>query len=372
MGVSVAYVGSHAVNLLYGRNINQPDPSTTPFSISALPNPNFDTINLYENGASQRYNSLQVSAAKRMGKSLQFSSRLDLGPGSDGPVGQRLGFADNPIQNQFDRKAEWGNNAYTPTHRFYADAIYSLPVGAESDVPEPDAASGRRNPGRMAAFDGRHSANRPVVHAELRRLRPIQHQHHRRTARQDRRSSSVSGESEHQQLVQCRRRSEIPGCPANNPICDNPANVGRFGNSGVNILSTPAMKNLDLALMKEFMVTEHKTLRFQATFSDVLNHPNFGYPDGDISSPDTAAVITSTNSNYLSGSSTFESHQLRLAIPVLMFRARTALGRAPVFDFGGLSLFRSRVPFNLDHSDIGRYAACGPSRLLWIPKDPHS
>jgi hypothetical protein len=96
----------------------------------------------------------------------------------------------------------------------------------------------------------------------------------------------------------------IPGCPNNNPICDNPANVGRFGNAGVNILSTPGMKNLDVALMKEFSVAEHKTLRLQATFSDVLNHPNFGYPDGDISSPDTAAVITSTNSNYLSGSST--------------------------------------------------------------------
>ena len=44
----------------------------------------------------------------------------------------------------------------------------------------------------------------------------------------------------------------IPGCPDNNPVCDSPANIGRFGNSGINILRTPAMKNLDLALMKEF------------------------------------------------------------------------------------------------------------------------
>ena len=125
--VSVAYVGSHAVNLLYGRNINQPCPSTTPFSISALPNPNFDTITLYENGGSQRYNSLQVSAAKRMGKNLHFSAgwtwARDLTDQSDND----WVFADNPIQNQFDRAAEWGNNAYTPTHRFYADAIYRSP-----------------------------------------------------------------------------------------------------------------------------------------------------------------------------------------------------------------------------------------------------
>ena len=86
VGVSVAYVGSHAVNLLYGRNINQPQPSTTPFSVSELPNPNFNTITWYENGASQKYNSLQVSAAKRMGKRVHFQRRLDLGQGSDGPV----------------------------------------------------------------------------------------------------------------------------------------------------------------------------------------------------------------------------------------------------------------------------------------------
>ena len=64
------------------------------------------------------------------------------------------------------------------------------------------------------------------------------------------------------------------------------------------------MKNLDLSLMKEFHLAENKILRFQTTFSDAFNHPNFGYPDGDISSPYTAPVITSTNSNYLSGSST--------------------------------------------------------------------
>src|SRR5437016_5730088 len=43
-------------------------------------------------------------------------------------------------------------------------------------------------------------------------------------------------------------------------------------------------------------------------------------PDGDISSPDTAAVITSTNSNYLSGVFHFENHQLRIAIPGLIFK----------------------------------------------------
>jgi hypothetical protein len=302
VGLSVAYVGSHAVKLLYGRNINQVPASTTPFSASAQPNPNFDTITMHENGSTQKYNSLQVSAAKRMGKSLHFSSgwtwARDL---TDSPDNDWV-FADNNIQNQFNRRVEWGNNSYTPTQRFYADVIYSLPVGRNQRFGShmPGLAEGLLGGWRLStvitlqtgqwftpSFDGFDPSNtntiggRPDVIAGA-PLYPA--------------NQSIDNWFN----VAAFR---VPGCPDNNPVCDNPANIGRFGNSGVNILRTPGMKNLDLALMKEFHLAEHKILRFQTTFSDAFNHPNFGYPDGDISSPDTAPVITSTNSNYLSGSS---------------------------------------------------------------------
>lgn len=302
VGLSVAYVGSHAVNLLYGRNINQVRASTTPFSASAQPNPNFDTITLFENGGSQKYNSLQVSAAKRMGKNLHFSSgwtwARDLTDQSDND----WIFADNPIQNQFDRRSEWANNAYTPTQRFYADVVYALPVGRNQRFGSHMLAlaegllggwrlstvitlqTGQWFTPTFAGFDPSNTntiGGRPDVIAGA-PLYPA--------------NQSINNWFN----VAAFR---VPGCPDNNPVCDNPANIGRFGNSGVNILRTPGMKNLDLAVMKEFHLAEHKILRFQTTFSDAFNHPNFGYPDGNISSPDTAAVITSTNSNYLSGSS---------------------------------------------------------------------
>src|SRR5262249_26273951 len=101
----------------------------TPFSVNSLPNPNFDVVNLYENGGTQKYNSLQVAAAKRLGKSFHFNGgwtwAQDLTDQSDND----WIYADNPIQNQFDRRSEYGHNAYPPTHRFYADAIVSLPFG---------------------------------------------------------------------------------------------------------------------------------------------------------------------------------------------------------------------------------------------------
>lgn len=302
VGVSIAYVGSHAVNLLYGRNINQPPPSTTPFSVSELPNPNFNSINWYENGASQKYNSLQVSAAKRKGNlnmSTGWTWARDLTDQSDND----WVFADNPIQNQFDRRAEWGNNAYTPTHRFYADAVYALPIGRTqrffSQMPRvADAFLGGWRLSTVVTlqtgqwftpvFDGFDPSNTNTIGGRPDRI------------------AGAPLYPAHQTIDNWYNVAafRVPGCPDNNPVCDEPANIGRFGNAGVNILSTPAMKNIDLALMKEFRTTERSTLRFQTTWSNAFNHPNFGYPDPDISSTDTAGVITSTNGNYLSGSST--------------------------------------------------------------------
>jgi hypothetical protein len=74
------------------------------------------------------------------------------------------------------------------------------------------------------------------------------------------------------------------------------------------------MRNLDLALMKEFHLTEHKFLRFQATASDALNHPNFGYPATNISAPGTVGVITSTHVNYLKGSGDARALNLSLRL----------------------------------------------------------
>ncbi|HZU28427.1 MAG TPA: TonB-dependent receptor [Bryobacteraceae bacterium] len=311
VGLSVAYVGSHAVNLLYGRNINQPPPSTTPFDISRLPNPNFNTITWFENGASQKYNSLQVAANKRLSKGLLFSAgwtwASDLTDQSD----DDWVYADNPIQNQFDRRAEWGHNAFTPTHRFFADAVYALPIGRGRTFL-------RNMPGFVEAVAGGWRLSGVVTLQTGQWFTPTF------DGFDPSNTNTIGGRPDvvpgvplypaHQTIDNWFNVNAfaIPGCPASNPVCDNPANIGRFGNAGVNILQTPGMRNLDLSLMKEFTIAENKILRFQATASNVLNHPNFGYPDGDISSPDTAAVITSTNGNYLSGSST--ARQINFAL----------------------------------------------------------
>jgi hypothetical protein len=105
----------------------------------------------------------------------------------------------------------------------------------------------------------------------------------------------------------------IPGCPATTPACTNPAPVGRFGNAANYQLQGPSINTLDLSLLKDFRILEGKTLRFQAIFSNSLNHPNFGLPAANISSPATVGRITSTiGGNYVRGSS--DSRQINLSL----------------------------------------------------------
>ena len=86
----------------------------------------------------------------------------------------------------------------------------------------------------------------------------------------------------------------IPGCPATDPVCKSPATVGRFGNTGLNILEGPAIKNLDFSLMKWFNVTEKRRLQFRLIMVNALNHPNFAVPRANISSLGTVGTIAST------------------------------------------------------------------------------
>ena len=63
------------------------------------------------------------------------------------------------------------------------------------------------------------------------------------------------------------------------------ANAGQFGTEGRNVNIGPGYANWDFATLKNFKLTESKTLQFRAELFNFLNHTNFRLPDSDISSP---------------------------------------------------------------------------------------
>jgi hypothetical protein len=64
-----------------------------------------------------------------------------------------------------------------------------------------------------------------------------------------------------------------------------PTNVGRFGSCGVGILQGPHMLDVDMGLAKRFNVGERAHFRFEATFTNMLNHTNFAPPSTNFTSP---------------------------------------------------------------------------------------
>ena len=287
----LSYMGTRSVNLIYARNLNQPAPGTVPFTNSLRPYPIFNSITYYENGGNQRYHGLQANIAKNYGNILTFNAGYtwakDLTDTQEGT------FSGPTIQNQFDRRAEYGNNLLTPTHRVYGYAIFQVPVGKghrylnQSGVLDAVLGGWQMAWNAMAqsgqfftpSFTGSDPSNTNTIGG---------------------RPDVVAGVSTEPPGGRTLDRwfnpaaFKVPGCPDNDPACSRPASTGRFGNAGIGILRGHYIANADLAISKYFSITESSRLQFRANFANVFNHPNFALPASVINSPATVGRITSS------------------------------------------------------------------------------
>jgi hypothetical protein len=84
-----------------------------------------------------------------------------------------------------------------------------------------------------------------------------------------------------------------------------PGQIGRFGNSGVGILTGPGTAIWNLGLSKFFPLNERTKLQFQASATNLPNHPNFGAPGMAANSP-SFGVISSLNTMEGAGARVFQ------------------------------------------------------------------
>ena len=64
----------------------------------------------------------------------------------------------------------------------------------------------------------------------------------------------------------------------------NPIPAGPVGNCGVGILEGPGTATVAAGLSKTFHLTERMRMRFESTFTNLFNHPNFAAPPTNVTS----------------------------------------------------------------------------------------
>jgi len=297
VGLRISYVGTRTVNLPYRRNLNQPPPSTTPFSASRRPYRQYNQVIWTESGGNESYNGLEVAATKRHGKNLTFGSgwtwARDLTDAQDSGGGG-TSFGGQVIQDQFNRRVERADNALVLKQRAFGYVIYALPIGRHQRFL---SGAGGWVEGLFGGWQTSWNVN----------LQSGQYFNPSFTGRDPSNTNTIGGRPDRigaGNLPGGARTIDrwfdasafkIPGCPDTNPICPESVrtNVGRFGNSALNVLEGPGIANLDFALGKYFNLRENARLQFRLIMVNALNHPNFAVPRANISSTGTVGSINS-------------------------------------------------------------------------------
>lgn len=268
VGLRITYMGSRNRGMNYSIAINKPQPSLTTFTQAMRPWPAFVGGSYYRSDGKQNYNALTFEAKRKMGQ-LTFDGHWTWASN----VSNMLNLQDpySPLS--------WNRDPNTSRHRAVVNAIWQIPVGRGqrflSNVPVvADYILG----GWQFYWIGYFESGRFF-------------------------SPSFSGSDPSNTNTSGGLPDRV--CDGNLPTSERSIGhwfdascfvvppKGRFGNSGAYVLEGPGNQVQNLSLAKIFALTER--LKFTLTFAatDAFNHPNFGMPAANISSPGNVGKISS-------------------------------------------------------------------------------
>ena len=263
-GLRMSYIANSGIQLPYKRNINTPPASDIPFSQDRRPYPLYRNIIFADSGGTSSYQSLQFQFTRRMTRGLQidshytFSKHITDTHDASGTLGDL-------IEDAYDRRRERGPEEHNPQHRWISDFIWELPFGTGraylAGAPKAlDAvlggwmASGLISMASGGSFTP-YFTGADVANTNLTKSRP---------------DRICDGN-----LAEGQRSIDSwydVGC-----FVRPPAGIGRFGNSGNNIIGAPSMTIVNMRIFKYFNITERVKFRYEMLFDNLFNHPTFGF-----------------------------------------------------------------------------------------------
>jgi len=303
----VSYVGMHSYRLNITEDLNQIPASTTPYTVPAgmyvdprAPYHNWFTLYSTFNAGEANYNALQVEENHKMSHGLYFSGNYTLAKNlADNQGDTPTAYAGEvnygvPIANRFDVHSDYGNVEGTRRNRFLFTGLYQLPFG-----------QGRAflNTGgwRNAVLGGWELTTITLLETGPWLTPSISDSFDQSNTNVVNRGAFLRPDQVSTNFYQGQSRAQYFNLSAFAPT---PAGAGRFGNAGVGILQGPGTAAVSLGLAKTFHPTERLRVRFESTFTNVLNHTNFAPPATQIDVPATFGVLSAPQTAENAGNRT--------------------------------------------------------------------
>lgn len=274
--LQLAYVGNVARHLYDFYNANAPVPGP---GISNNNRPYFATfgytqdITAFANDLSSNYNSLQVSAEKRMSSYFSLTAQYTWS--------RTLNFGDNSREfGPYDLNSQYGPAGFDRTHAFSLGHVLQVPFGTNRPYGK------NLNSVANAILGGWEFTGLTTAYSG-RPFTPIYGNNTSLNSNATLRAFQVGDPT-----------SNVPAGLSFNPaayvpiatVSTSPTFAFRQGNAGRNSLRGPAFVEADWALGKAFKLTERQTLNFMWQNFNVFNHVNKGLPVNDLTSSNVGQI----------------------------------------------------------------------------------
>jgi Carboxypeptidase regulatory-like domain len=292
----VSYVGMHTYRLNITEDLNQIPASSTPYQVTDAspyvdprsPYPNWFSIFSTFNAGVANYDALELEATHRMSHGLYFDANYTLAKNlADNQGDTPSAFAGEvnygiPIADRFNVSRVYGNEEGTRRNRFLLTAVYQLPVGR--------GRSFLNRGGWVDAVLGGWEINNITLLESGPWLTPsISTSADQSNTNVANRGTTLRPDVVSTKYYSGQSRAKYFNIDAFSPT---PEGAGRFGNAGVGILQGPGTAAVSLGLAKSFHLTEAARLRFESTFTNVLNRTNFLPPATQIDNTSTFGVLS--------------------------------------------------------------------------------
>jgi hypothetical protein len=278
MGLRVSYIGTKGTQLPYQRNVNQPQASTEPFAQSRRPYPLYNNIVYADNGANSSYNALQTTVFKRYSKGLQFSSSWTWAKELSEIDDTGSAELNTTIEDAYNRARDRANVYSVPRHNWINNVLYDLPFGRNKVL-------------------GGWQLNALVNLASGNWLTPVY------SGTDPSNTRTTSGRPDLVGSISYPRT--LASWFSSSAFATPPANAGRFGTAGRNIIEGPGYVIVNLGLMKNIRLERIGTMQLGVSFQNMLNHLNYGQPAGASYSNGTGALAIGSSAGIISGTAIF-------------------------------------------------------------------